>query len=75
MPNYEKVNDVVAGSVAGVNGVAVANIQNVNGQDKPTASGATQWGVAAQDAGIGYAASSDLTSWTTYETKVSENDD
>ena len=49
MPNYEKVNDVVAGSIAGVNGVAVGDIQNVNGQDKPTASGATLWVMGGYD--------------------------
>ena len=60
MPNYEKVNDVVAGSVAGVNGVAVANIQNVNGQDKPTASGATLWVVGGNDRMVGHISNSDL---------------
>jgi len=57
VPNYEKVNDVVAGSIAGVNGVAVANIQNVNGQDKPTASGATLWVMGQEDRRVADAAS------------------
>ena len=66
MPNYEKVNDVVAGSIAGVNGVAVGDIQNVNGQDKPS-SGATLWVMGQEDRRVAYAANSDLTSWTSYD--------
>jgi len=66
VPNYEKVNDVVAGSIAGVNGVAVGDIQNVNGQDKPS-SGATLWVMGQEDRRVAYAANSDLTSWTTYD--------
>jgi hypothetical protein len=71
VPNYEKVNDVVAGSIAGVNGVAVANIQNVNGQDKPAgASGASLWVAGGNDRRVGYISNSDLlagNNWSDYD--------
>ena len=69
MPNYEKVNDVVAGSIAGVNGVAVGDIQNVNGQDKPS-SGASLWVVGGNDRMVGYISNSDLLAgndWDDYD--------
>jgi len=77
VPNYEKVNDVVAGSVAGVNGVAVANIQNVNGQDKPTASGASLWVMLQDDSQAGYASNSafdEASDWTFYDANSSGSD-
>ena len=74
MPNYEKVNDVVAGSIAGVNGVAVGDIQNVNGQDKPTASGASLWVVGGNDRMVGHISNTALllspagnNNWSSYD--------
>ena len=75
MADYAKVDNTAAANIAKVNNVAVANIAKVNGCTKATAAGATQWALSAADAGVAYAANSDLTSWTTYETKASESDD
>jgi hypothetical protein len=66
VPNYEKVNAVAASSIEKVNGVAKSSIEKINGMSTPS-SGATRWVVALDDAFLGYAAASDLTSWTTYD--------
>ena len=73
MADYAAVNGVTAANIEKVNGVAKASVQAVNGATTPS-SGATQWGLSAADAGVGYCGT-DLTSWTTYETKASESDD
>ena len=73
MADYAAVNGVAAANIEKVNGVAKASVQAVNGATTPS-SGAEKWGLAAQDAGIGYASSSDLTSWTTYETETTGTD-
>lgn len=75
MADYEAVNGVLASSIEAVNGTAKSSIENINGLTTPGAAGATQWALSAADAGVAYAASSDLTNWTTYETKASESDD
>ena len=74
MADYESVNGVTAANIEKVNGVAKASVQAVNGATTPS-SGAEKWGLSAMDAGIGYASSSDLTSWTTYETEQGETTD
>tara|TARA_R100001163_G_C5065414_1_gene203367 strand:- start:179 stop:1258 length:1080 start_codon:yes stop_codon:yes gene_type:complete len=74
MADYAAVNGVAAANIEKVNGVAKASVQAVNGATTPS-SGATQWALSAADAGVGYASNSDLTSWTTYETVVSESTD
>lgn len=75
MADYVKVDGVAAADIVKIDGVAVASIVKVDGCTKATAAGATQWALSAADAGVAYAANSDLTSWTSYETKVSESDD
>jgi hypothetical protein len=74
MADYEAVNGVTAANIEKVNGVAKASVQAVNGATTPS-SGAEKWGLAADNAGIGYASTSDLTSWTTYVTESSESTD
>ena len=65
MADYVKIDGVAAADIVKVSGVAKADIAKVGGATKP-ASGATQWAVGFEDAGIGYAASTDLTSWSTF---------
>jgi hypothetical protein len=65
MPDIEALDGVAAGSIEAVNGVAKADIESINGTGF-AASGATQWGVGLENGALGYAASQDLTSWTTY---------
>jgi len=74
MADYAKVDNTTAANLAKVNNVAKANIAKVNNCTTPS-SGAEKWVLAADNAGIGYASNSDLTSWTTYITELSENDD
>lgn len=66
MPDIEAIDGVAAGNLEGVNGVAKANIQAINGVGI-AASGATVWVMAHDDRYISHAASSDLTSWTSYD--------
>ena len=66
MADYAKVNNTAAAAIAKVNNVAKAAIGKVSASTTPS-SGSTQWGIAADNGGVGYAATSDLTSWTTYE--------
>ena len=75
MADFEAVNGVLASSIEAVNGTAKSSIENINGLTTPSAAGASQWAVSAADAGIAYAANSDLTSWTSYETVASESTD
>ena len=63
MADYAKINNVEAANIAKVNNVAKAAIANLHGIETPSAAAATQWVVGFNDAGIGYAASTDLTSW------------
>ena len=74
MADYEAVNAVAAGSIEAINGVAKSSVESVNGATTPS-SGATRWAMVAADASAGYAASSDLTSWTVYETEPNEGTD
>ena len=69
MADYAKVSNVAAADIAKVNNVAKADIANMHGLTTPS-SGATQWAVVSADAGIGYAASTDLTSWSGYEAET-----
>ena len=66
MPDIEAIDGVAAGDVEAVNGVAKANIQAINGVGI-AASGATVWVMAHDDRYVSHAASSDLTSWTAYD--------
>ena len=66
MADYAKINNVAAADIAKVNNVAKADIANMHGIETPSAVAATQWVVGFNDAGIGYAAASDLTSWSTF---------
>jgi len=66
MPDYAKVNAVNAADIVKINGVEVGSIAACNGLTAPT-SGATRWSVATQDGNFMYAANSDLTSWTAYD--------
>jgi len=63
--DYAKINTVLAANIASVGGVAKASVANIGGATTP-ASGATEWVTAYEDGGVGYAANSDLSSWTTY---------
>lgn len=65
MAEYSTINTVAAASVATVNSVAKASIANIHGLTTPVL-GASQWVCAYEDGGVGYAANSDLSSWTTY---------
>ena len=65
MADYAKINTVLAANIASVGGVAKASVANVGGATTPV-SGADQWGIGLENGALGYAASSDLTSWTTY---------
>jgi len=65
MPDIEALDGVGGGDIEKVNGVAKADIEAINGVGF-AASGATQWVTAYEDGGVGYAANSDLSSWTTY---------
>ena len=66
MADYAKVDNTTAANLAKVNNVAKANIAKVNNCTKPS-SGATVWVIAHDDRYISHAASSDLTSWTAYD--------
>ena len=66
MGDINQINDVAAANINQVNDVAKANINEVNDQGV-AASGATQWAVTAADGHFLYAANSDLTSWTRYD--------
>ena len=66
MPDISTMDGVAAADIGSIDGFAKANISTLGGVSVP-ASGATQWGIGTKDAGVGYAASSDLTSWTAYE--------
>ena len=73
MATYAKVSNVEAANIAKVNNVSKANIANLHGIETP-ASGASLWAVVSADAGIGYAASSDLTAWVGYEPETDGSD-
>lgn len=66
MGDINQINDVAAANINQVNDVPKANINEVNDQGV-AASGATRWSVATQDGYFMYAANSDLTSWTVYD--------
>ena len=65
MADYEAVNAVAHGSIQAINGVAKSGAAAVNACTTPS-SGASQWVLVGDDGAVGYAAHSDLTSWTTY---------
>jgi hypothetical protein len=66
MADIEALNPVAAGDIEAVNGVAKADIQAINGVGI-AASGATLWVMGQEDRRVAYAANSDLTSWTSYD--------
>lgn len=74
MAEYAAVNAVAAGSIQAINGVAKSSAAAVNGATTPS-SGSTQWGIVNDNGGAGYAATSDLTSWTTYMATANESTD
>ena len=75
MADYAKINNVEAANIAKVNNVAKAAIANLHGIETPSAAAATQWVVGFNDAGIGYAASTDLTSWSTFYALTNKSTD
>tara|TARA_R110000824_G_scaffold178505_1_gene358231 strand:+ start:3028 stop:4140 length:1113 start_codon:yes stop_codon:yes gene_type:complete len=66
MPDISTMDGVAAADIGSIDGVAKANISTLGGVSVPSAVAATQWAVGFNDAGIGYAASTDLTSWSTF---------
>ena len=65
MADYSTINTVPAANIATVGGVAKASIANMHGLTTPS-SGGDQWVIGFEDGGMGHAASSDLSSWTTF---------
>jgi hypothetical protein len=65
MPDIGSLNTVAVADIGSVNTVAKASIGTLLGCSAPAA-GATEWITAYEDGGVGYAANSDLSSWTTY---------
>ena len=66
MGDINQINDVDYANISQINDVATANVNEVNDQGV-AAAGATRWVVATQNGYLAYAASSDLTSWTSYD--------
>ena len=69
MADYEKVNDVAAGSIEKINDIAKSSIEKINDMTTPS-SGATYWITAMNARDIAFAASSDTTSWTNYDAGI-----
>ena len=69
MPDYVKFDGVAAADIVKIDGVAKSTIAKVCGATTPadSATTATRWVVALDDAFLGYAPNSDLTDWTTYD--------
>tara|TARA_R110002110_G_scaffold389589_2_gene601979 strand:- start:344 stop:1477 length:1134 start_codon:yes stop_codon:yes gene_type:complete len=66
MADIETLNGVTDSDTESVNGVGKADIETINGVGIP-ASGATLWVMGQEDRKVAYAANSDLTSWTSYD--------
>ena len=64
--SYAKYNGVAKADIVKIDGATIASIAKCDGVEAGAA-GATRWVVALDDAFLGYAAASDLTSWTTYD--------
>ena len=69
---YTKVNNIAAASIAKINNTAVAAIAKCNDVEAP-ATTATRWVIAAENGFIAYAADSDRTSWTGYDSTDGTN--
>ena len=65
MADYEKVSNVAASSIEKVNNIAKSSIEKINGMTTPS-SAATKWVGIHLDREISYA-TSDLTSWDSYD--------
>jgi hypothetical protein len=75
MPDIEALNGVADGDTQAVNGVAKADIQAINGVDMPSGTTvASRWVVGMTSDKVGYAANSDRTSWTFYDSVASSGE-
>ncbi len=75
MPDIEALNGVADGDTQAVNGVAKADIQAINGVDMPSGTTvASYWVVGMTSQKTGYAANSDRTAWTFYDSVASGGD-
>tara|TARA_B100000131_G_scaffold22764_1_gene21908 strand:+ start:1410 stop:2543 length:1134 start_codon:yes stop_codon:yes gene_type:complete len=64
---YSEVNNIAGCSISDVNGVAKDSINSINGITPGTCAAATRWVAGTNEQYAGYAAHSDLTSWTFYD--------
>ena len=68
MPDYAKINGIEAANIVKIDGVERASVAKCNGISTPaTSTGATRWAIAGMNGNFSYAAASDLTSWTNYD--------
>lgn len=73
MADYTKINGVEASAIVKIDGIERSSVASVCGMTTPASGGESQWVFGMNDSGsgvhwhIGYAASSDLSSWTTIQ--------
>ena len=73
MPDIEAINGTAAADIEAVNGTTKADAEAINGLGFAAGATETQWAFGMDDTGsgsswhIGYAAASDLSSWTTFQ--------
>lgn len=69
MGDISQINDVAAANISEVNDVAKANISEINDQGVPASgpTAATRWVVGMTSDKVGYAANSDRTAFTFFD--------